>query len=86
MGDAEVHGDVGYVPPGTRTEEVSESITPRGLRCDEIKVSSDNGHSLSGVIVSSTGALRDASRSSTSPSESPETLFFYLQGSSPLSS
>ena len=79
VGDAGVYGDTGYVPPGARTEEVSELTVPRGLRCDEIKVSSDNGHSLSGVVVSSA----DASRSSTSPSESPETLFFYLQGSDP---
>jgi len=81
MGDAEVRGGAGYVPPGARTEEVSELTTPRGLRCDEIKVSSDNGHSLSGVVVSSADASREASGSSTGLSESPETLFFYLQGS-----
>jgi len=85
VGDAGVHGDTGYVPPGARTEEVSESTVPRGLRCDEIKVSSDNGHSLSGIIVSPAYASLGASRSSSSPSESPETLFFYLQGSNPLS-
>ena len=68
------HRDAGYVPPGARTEEISDSIIPRGLGCEEIKVPSDNGHSLSGVFVS--GASR-----STNPSESPETLFFYLQGS-----
>ena len=84
VGGAEVHGDAGYVPPGARTEEVSESRIPRGLKCDEIKISSDNGRSLSGVVVSSYSAPRDASRSSTSLSESPETLFFYLQGSNPL--
>lgn len=84
MGDAGVYGDAGYVPPGARTEEVSESIIPRGLRCEEIKVSSDNGHPLSGVIVSSSGTLQDASRSNTNPPEGPETLFFYLQGSNPL--
>ena len=85
LGDAGVHGDTGYVPPDARTEEISEPTVPRGLRCDEIKVSSDNGQSLSGVIVSLADASRGAPGSSTSPSESPETLFFYLQGSDPLS-
>ncbi|KAF9647300.1 hypothetical protein BDM02DRAFT_3170324, partial [Thelephora ganbajun] len=71
---------MGYVPPGARTEELSESIIPRGLKCEEIKVSSDNGHSLSGVVVSPSGTLRGAPRSSTESSESLKTLFFYLQG------
>lgn len=78
-----VHQDVGYVPPGARTEEVSESIIPPGLRCETVEVSSENGHSLSGIVVSSSGASRAESRSSTNSSESPETLFFYLQGQNP---
>jgi len=76
-----VHQDTGYVPPGARTEKVSELIIPRGLRCEEIEVPGRNGHSLSGVFVSSSVASRAASRSSANPSDSPETLFFYLQGS-----
>ena len=46
-----VHRGAGDVTcsTGARTEEVPESTTPRGLRCEEIKVSSYNGHSLSGV-------------------------------------
>lgn len=70
----ETHRELGYVPPGARKEEVSDMILPHGLRCEEIKVSSDNGHSLFGVIVSSSG-------SASNPAENPETLFFYLQGS-----
>lgn len=86
MGDAHagVYRDVGYVPPGARTEEVSESMIPRGLRCEEIKISNNNRHSLSGVVVCPSSASRDTSRSSISASENPETLFFYLQGSNPL--
>ena len=56
-----------------RTEEVFESITPRGPRCEEVKVSSDNSHSLSGIVVP--GALRKAKMLRTDPQESPEIPF-----------
>lgn len=74
----------GYVPPGARTEEVSDTTLPRGLRCEEIRISSDNGHSLCGVTVSTSEASRNAQKSTNNLTltEDPETLFFYLQGSS----
>ena len=80
-----VHREIGYVPPGTRTEEVSDAILPHGLRCEEIKISSNDGHSLSGVVVSSPSESRDTSCQSANnllnnPPENPETVFFYLQG------
>ena len=74
-----VNREIGYVPPGARTEQVSDTTVPRGLRCEEIKVSGGNGSSLFGVVVSSS-ELGTNSRLTENPPENPETLFFYLQG------
>ena len=76
LGGRRVHRDIGYIPPGARTEDISDTTLPHGLRCEEIKVPGSDGHSLFGLVVSTSGTSRDDSKSA----ENPETLFFYLQG------
>ena len=53
------------------------SVACEVFRCEEIKISSDDGHSLSGIFFPASGAPI----SDTSSSQSPDALFFYLRGS-----
>ena len=43
---------LGYVPPGARTEELGVDVPiPRGLQCEEIRVKSDKGVTLHGILA-----------------------------------
>jgi len=66
----------GYAPPGARSEELEKDVPLRylkGIRCEEIAITSQENVSLSGIIVR-------RSLAKETQDKPPEIVIVYFQG------